>query len=47
MSETAPAKLRALRELPSVDQLLKTEAAKRLQDFTGADTVNSDRPGSN
>ena len=35
MSETAPAKLRALRELPSVDQLLKTEAAKHLQALTG------------
>jgi L-seryl-tRNA(Ser) seleniumtransferase len=35
MSETAPAKLRALRELPSVDQLLRTDVAKRLQGLTG------------
>ena len=35
MSETGPAKLRDLRELPSVDQLLKTEVAKRLQNLTG------------
>lgn len=35
MSETGPAKLRALRELPSVDQLLKTEVARRLQNLTG------------
>ena len=35
MSETVPAKLTALRKLPSVDQLLRTEVAERLQTLTG------------
>lgn len=39
MSETAPAKLKLLRELPSVDQLLKTEVAERLRSVTGAERL--------
>lgn len=35
MSENAPAKPNALRQLPSVDQLLKTEVASLLQEQTG------------
>ena len=36
MSESAPAKTANLRELPSVDQLLKTEAALKLKTLIGA-----------
>lgn len=39
MSE--PAKLSALRELPSVDQLLKTEAAGRLREVSGAERLTT------
>jgi L-seryl-tRNA(Ser) seleniumtransferase len=41
MSETAPAKPRALRELPSVDQLLKTEVGERLRGVAGSERLTA------
>jgi L-seryl-tRNA(Ser) seleniumtransferase len=41
MPDPASAKLSALRELPSVDQLLKTDVAQRLRDRTGADRLTA------
>jgi L-seryl-tRNA(Ser) seleniumtransferase len=41
MSETAPAKPSALRELPSVDQLLKTELGEHLRHVSGTDRLTN------
>lgn len=41
MSETAPAKPSALRELPSVDQLLKTELGEQLRHVSGIDRLTN------
>jgi L-seryl-tRNA(Ser) seleniumtransferase len=41
MTDPASAKSSALRELPSVDRLLKTDVAQRLRDRTGADRLTA------
>lgn len=41
MSETAPAKPSALRELPSVDQLLKSELGEQLRQVSGSERLTN------